>query len=112
MKLSMRSASLKKKRWRFRDTWEAFREEVGAHSRFFSPFAQEMLDSIFGDLTDLQSYDGRPVVRTIGPGHSGRFVWRARKALSQDELETILKVSRPRARPSTIRPCRGRQDEC
>ena len=77
--------------WRFRDTWEAFRAEVGSHARFFSPYALEMLTSILGDLSDLRSDDGRPVIRIIDPEDDDRFIWRARKALSSDELVTILR---------------------
>ena len=79
--------------WMYRDIWESFRTEIGSHARFFSPYAEEMLNSIFGDLDGLHGYDGSPVIRVIGAedDDADRFVWRARKAESVEELKTILR---------------------
>ena len=75
----------------FRYTWEKFRREVRSRSRFFSTETEEMLGYIFGDLRTHKATDDQPVVREINPGDPDASVWRARTALSAEELETILK---------------------
>ncbi len=76
--------------WMFREAWDVFCTEIRSHARFFSLNAKEILDSIFGDMADHKTYDNSPVIRVIGPEDTDRFVWRARKALSKEELKTIL----------------------
>lgn len=75
----------------FHDTWESFSQQVRWRSRFFSQYAEVDLDSIFGNLEKLRTYDGRPVIRSIGPDEKDRFVFRARIAFSHQELENFLK---------------------
>ena len=95
--------------WMFRETWDAFRTEIGSYARFFSPYAEEMLNSIFGDLDGLTAYDGSPVIRVIGPedDDAGRYVWRARKAESVEELKTILKSPEREIGPPPSEMARG-----
>ena len=50
-----------------------------------------MLRFIFGDLSAHTASDDKPVVREISPGNPDASVWRARAALSKDELEAFLK---------------------
>lgn len=75
----------------FRYTWDEFRREIRFRARFFNNEAKGKLDHIFGDLTALESFDGRPVIREIDSASKDRFIWRARQANSDDELKTILK---------------------
>lgn len=75
----------------FHDTWESFSQRVRWRSRFFSQYAEVDLDSIFGNLEKLRTYDGRPVIRSIGPEVEDRFVFRARIAFTHKELEKFLK---------------------
>ena len=75
----------------FRDIWEEYSNEIRSHSRFFSAYAEEMLNNIFGDLSALRTWGDKPVIREIGIDDSERFVWRARRAESTIELAEILK---------------------
>jgi hypothetical protein len=77
--------------YNFHDTWEGFCQRLKWRSRFFSEYAEEDLNSIFGDLDSLKTIRDVPVVRAISPGDEDRFLYRARVALSQPELENILK---------------------
>ncbi len=71
-------------------TWAELRREIRSRSRFFSTESEEMLRFIFGDLSAHTATDDRPVVREISPGDQDASVWRARAALSTEELETVL----------------------
>ena len=75
----------------FRYTWAELRRQIRSRSRFFSTESEEMLRSIFGDLYAHTASDGKPVVREISPRNPDASVWRARTALSSDELEALLK---------------------
>ena len=75
----------------FRYTWAELRREVRSRSRFFSTESEEMLRYIFGDLSAHTATYDKPVVREITPGDPDASVWRARAALSTDELEAFLK---------------------
>jgi hypothetical protein len=75
----------------FKDTWKNFCRCLRWRSRFFSESAESDLDSIFGDLDPLKTIRDVPVVRAILPDDEDRFLYRARVAFSQSELENILK---------------------
>src|ERR1051325_2078861 len=77
--------------YNFRATWESFCQRLKWRSRFFSEYAEEDFNSIFGDLGSLKTIRDVPVVRTISPNDEDRFLYRARVALTQSELEIILK---------------------
>ena len=74
----------------FRHPWEEFCEEIRAQSRFFSTKAEKALTYIFGDLHTQRTFGDTPVIREIGPNDENRFVWRGRKADSDQALEAIL----------------------
>ena len=75
----------------FHRTWAEFGREIRSRSRFFSPRAEKMLSDIFGDLTAHRTSSDIPVICEMGPDSENRFVWRARPAHSDEELETIVK---------------------
>ena len=75
----------------FHNTWAELRREIRSRSRFFSTKSEEMLFFIFGDISAHTATDDKPVVREIGPGDPDASVWRARAALSAEELKAILK---------------------
>lgn len=77
--------------YHLRDTWDSFCQQVKWRSRFFSEYAQIDLDNIFGDLERLSTVNGTPVIRSIMPEDADRFLFRGRVALSQNELEEILR---------------------
>ena len=70
-------------------SWSAFRDEIASKSRFFSRHAQDMLDSMFGDLTALTTDEGASVIRSWGP-RSRPLIYRGRVATSKAELERIV----------------------
>ena len=72
-------------------TWDEFCRGIRSRARFFSNEAKENLSYIFGDLTALESFDGRTVIREIDSASKDRFIWRSRQAGSDEELKTILK---------------------
>ena len=75
----------------FRFTWEEFRREIQSRSRFFSTESEDMLRFVFGELSAHTTTDGRPVVREIKPDDPDASVWRARAALTVEQLEIILR---------------------
>ena len=77
--------------WHLRDTWTVFCSGIRSRARFFSQYAEEALSEIFGDLKDHRTDSDKPVFREIGPDDADRFVWRARKSQSDNELKGILK---------------------
>ena len=77
--------------WGFQYTWQAFCDEVKTRARFFSTEAENLLSYIFGDISSLQTQDGDSVIRLIDPGVEDCFIWRGRKAESEQELISILK---------------------
>lgn len=74
-----------------KNAWNNFRREIETQARFFGPNAETTLSQIFADLETLRTIIGEPVVREIGPQDDECHVYRARKALSTDELYRILK---------------------
>lgn len=75
----------------FRNTWAELRRQIRTRPRFFSTKSEDMLRFIFGDLSAHTASDDKPVVREVNPGNPDASVWRARAALSADDLRTILK---------------------
>lgn len=76
--------------WKFPDTWAAFRTEIRSRARFFNGSAERMLHDIFGDLNSLRVFPDKPVILEVGPEDEGRFIWRARQAMSEQDLRAIL----------------------
>ncbi len=72
-------------------SWTEFRKEILTRARFFPRTAEDRLADIFGDLNELKTVDGRPVIREIAPGDPEGVFWRARRARMDEELENILK---------------------
>ena len=75
----------------FRDTWGEFRREIIGKARFFSRVAEERLDDIFGDLRNLRTVQGEPVVREFAPGSAESSFWRARRIEKEEDIETIFR---------------------
>ena len=74
----------------FRMNWVELQRELRSRSRFLNSDAEVMLTDIFGDLAIHRTYDDKPVIVDIDPDAEDRFIWRARVALSELEIETIL----------------------
>lgn len=90
-----------------RDRWAAFRSEIGARARFFSPHARNDLDEIFGDVSTLRTWQRTPAVREIQPGEESHFVYRARVAYSSDEIQKFLKDPARELGPPSSRVARA-----
>ena len=95
--------------WDFRETWEAFRDEIRFRKRFFSTYAEEALTHIFGDLGTHKSR-GESVIREISPDDETFHIWRGRKAQSPKDLEAILKSPAREIGPPPPRLAKGRMN--
>ena len=65
---------------------------IGEDSHQHHEFCEDMLAFIFGDLNSHVTGDDKPVVREISPGEEDALVWRARAALSEEELKAIVEL--------------------
>ena len=93
--------------WAFRESWVEFRRDIRSRARFFSTYSEEALGKIFGDLGAHRALGDRRVIRVVGPDDDDRFFWRARKAQSTAELETILKSPSRELGPPPSRLAKG-----
>ncbi|HEX8064170.1 MAG TPA: RES domain-containing protein, partial [Allosphingosinicella sp.] len=73
----------------YASSWTAFRDEITSRNRFFSKYAQDMLESIFGDLGTLRTEKDESVIRLWGR-KSRPLIYRGRVATSQADLERIV----------------------
>lgn len=71
--------------------WRRFEESLTTESRYFNQSAQATLASVFGDLGDHKTADGKPVVIEAGPNTTVTGFYRARVFQSHDKLEEALK---------------------
>lgn len=72
-------------------SWAESRREILTQRRFFPKVAVAGLEDIFGNLNELRTVSGEPVVREIAPGDPQGVFWRARRARTDEEVGTILK---------------------
>ena len=77
--------------WDFRETWEVFRDEIRSRVRFFSTYAEEALEHLFGDLNTHKVFQNKPVIREVNPDEKNSNVWRGRVAQTTQKLKVILK---------------------
>lgn len=91
----------------FQETWNAFITEISSRSRFFSQYAQEALEEIFGETDTLTSFDGTPVIREILPTDDERYIFRARVCFSETELKKMLSVPVVQIGPPPSRKARA-----
>ena len=77
--------------WDHQESWRFFCREVTQRARFFSPVAEEILDTLFSNIILFRRYDGKSVIREAGPGTENIEIYRARVAKTRDELDRILK---------------------
>lgn len=74
----------------FQESWDYFRHELAHISRFFSQAAQ-ILDKLFSDIDSLRTFDGKSVIRIIGPTTEIPVIYRARVSTAKNSLDEILK---------------------
>lgn len=77
----------------YKESWGFFRQEITFRARFFSQFAEQILNELFSDLNSLKTYDGKSVIRIAGPSSETPYVFRARVSQTHNSLDHILKNS-------------------
>ena len=78
--------------WDPHANWGQFEEGLKKRARFFSRAAQEALSSIFQNLEELKTSDGKSVIVEAGPASSLTGLYRARVFQSERSLEAALIV--------------------
>jgi hypothetical protein len=68
-----------------------FCDNIRHRARFFSQNAQEFLDFLFNDVEHLKTYGNHSVIRAFGPGTSDTHVYRARRAMDDEQLNRVLR---------------------
>ena len=71
--------------------WHAFQESLRSESRFFNSAAEATLKTVFEDLTNHTTHDGKPAIVDAGPGTQITALYRARAFQSSRKLEEALK---------------------
>ncbi|MGX1587936.1 RES family NAD+ phosphorylase [Brevundimonas diminuta] len=72
------------------EDWAALETELKTKHRFFSHEAETLFGRLFAGLHAMKTVDGRPVVRTIGPGTDLTALFRARAFQSNARFEEAL----------------------
>jgi hypothetical protein len=75
----------------FHILWDTFQAEIKSRARFSNRHADKILLDLFSGLEDLKTRDNETVVQTWEPKLKTYALYRARVAMSDDELEDILK---------------------
>lgn len=75
----------------FKESWDFFRKEITFRARFFSQFAEQILNELFSNLDSLKTYDGKSVIRIAGPSSENPYVFRARVSQTHNSLDQILR---------------------
>ena len=70
--------------------WERVPNSIRDQARYFNTDAESVLSRLFSELHSLRTLAGESVVQVIGAYDVDMFIWRARRASSEDQLRTIL----------------------
>lgn len=71
--------------------WREMEESLRSDVRYFNPKAMELLDTIFGELSNDRDKEGQPVVMEAGPGTSLKTLYRGRVFQTEDALAAALR---------------------
>jgi hypothetical protein len=74
---------------KYYDVWSLFQTEIRTRARFFSRTAESLLDSIFGELNRFRTHK-RELIRDAGPGTATQWIFRARRAFTNQEIARIV----------------------
>jgi hypothetical protein len=77
--------------YELQEAWLHFQESLRAESRFFNPIARSTLDSIFDNLAEHRTHDGKSSIVDAGPGREIDGLYRARVFQSREKLEAAIK---------------------
>lgn len=72
------------------EEWNDFERILKQEARFFNPTAQKLLLSVFGDIENMITNAGRPVIVDAGPDHEISGFFRARVFYSDKSLKQGL----------------------
>lgn len=70
--------------------WRLFERTLKTQARYFSRVATDHLAAVFGNIDQLGTLDGKPVVVDAGPGLSIEMLFRARVFQSEEPLKEAL----------------------
>lgn len=70
------------------ELWRIFCQELKHSSRFFNTRLEQILDDLFGDISELKTASNTPVIKVI---ESGLTIYRSRVCFSGKEIERVLK---------------------
>ena len=95
-----------------KESWDYFLQEITYRARYFSQFAEQILDELFSDLDTLKTFNEKSVIRIAGPSTENPFIYRARVSQTHDSTDQILKnpVKELSAPPPQI--CKTWSNEC
>lgn len=72
------------------ESWSSFKSDIRSKSRYFNLYAKNVLDQIFQNLDTLVTGDDASVILDMPVNDPNRVIYRARVALSSDQLEKII----------------------
>ncbi len=74
----------------WQEEWREFERSIKTEARFFSNAALKYLESVFENIHEMDTKDGRPLIVNAGPNTDIPALFRARVFQSDDKLETAL----------------------
>ena len=74
----------------WQERWRGFEKSIKTEARFFSNTALSCLKSVFENIHEMKTKDGRPLVVSAGPNTDIPILFRARVFQTDDKLETAL----------------------
>lgn len=74
----------------FEEAWQELEADLRTRHRFFSREAEEVFSRIFADLHTQKTWEGRPIIRTIGPGTEIPVLYRARAFQSEARFDEAM----------------------
>ncbi len=74
----------------FEEAWENLEADLRSRHRFFSREAEEVFSRVFADLHTQKTWEGRPVIRTVGPGSDITALYRARAFQSEARFDEAM----------------------
>lgn len=70
--------------------WRKFKHSLNSENRFFNATASNFLESVFSDISSLQTYNEHSLIVKVGSDNEINELFRARSFQSDDMLETAL----------------------
>ncbi|HRQ60873.1 MAG TPA: RES family NAD+ phosphorylase [Alphaproteobacteria bacterium] len=74
----------------WQEEWRSFEKSIKTEARFFSNASLEYLKSVFQNINEIETKDGRPLIVKAGPDTDMPAFFRARVFQADDSLKTAL----------------------